>query len=82
MQTPIDFSTLTSAQKDALIVQLLEQVNALTRQVQELQAQLELNSRKVASHRQVTATTSPNRKVPVPRVASLQGVNRATPGRR
>ena len=45
MQTPIDFSTLTSSQKDALIVQLLERVDALTQQVQELQAQLKLNSR-------------------------------------
>ncbi|ASJ75776.1 DUF6444 domain-containing protein [Granulosicoccus antarcticus] len=45
MLTPVDFSTLTLAQKDALIVQLLEKVVALTRQVQGVQAQLKLNSR-------------------------------------
>ena len=45
MEMPINFSTLTSAQKDALIVLLVERVNALTKQVQELQTQLKLNSR-------------------------------------
>ena len=45
MKTPIDLSSLTSAQKDALIMDLLELVNTLTQQVQELQAQLKLNSR-------------------------------------
>ncbi len=45
MHTPIDFCTLTSTQKDALIVQLLEQVNTLTQEVQELHIQLKLNSR-------------------------------------
>ena len=45
METPIDPGNLTSPQKDAVIVQLLEQVKMLTQQVHELQAQLKLNSR-------------------------------------
>lgn len=45
MKPPIDPSTLSSAQKDALILELFEMVTTLQQQVKDLQNRLDLNSR-------------------------------------